>query len=129
MKIPNKQELQQIAFNSSPYINFRKLKKKIYKYFTKNIYKKCTAIPYCFSVIDAFLQQITFLLFRENLVERISKLIMEIEDKSKHGKLQYDINREAAKILPLSSGKIEKFEYLTGEEVLPSNRRKIVKLT
>ena len=80
-------------------------------------------------MIDAFLQQITFLLFRENLVERISKLIMEIEDKSKHGKLQYDINREAAKILPLSSGKIEKFEYLTGEEVLPSNRRKIVKLT
>ena len=80
-------------------------------------------------MIDALLQQITFLLFRENLVERISKLIMEIEDKSKHGKLQYDINREAAKILPLSSGKIEKFEYLTGEEVLPSNRRKIVKLT
>ena len=80
-------------------------------------------------MIDAFLQQITFLLFRENLVERISKLIMEIEDKSKHGKLQYDINREAAKMLALSSGKIEKFEYLTGKEVLPSTRRKIVKLT
>ena len=32
-------------------------------------------------------------------------------------KLQYDINREIAKILALSSGKIDKYEYLTGEEI------------
>ena len=37
-------------------------------------------------------------------------------------KLQYDIHREAAKILVLSSGKIYKYEYLTGEEILPSNQ-------
>ena len=42
-------------------------------------------------------------------------------------KLQYDINREAAKILALSSGKIHKYEYLTGEDILPSNQQQIIK--
>ena len=41
-------------------------------------------------------------------------------------KLQYDINREAAKISTLSSGNIDKYEYLTDEEILPSNRRQII---
>ena len=36
-------------------------------------------------------------------------------------KLEYDINREAAKLSALSSGKIDKYEYLTGEEILPCN--------
>ena len=36
-------------------------------------------------------------------------------------KLEYDINREAAKLSALSSGKIGKYEYLTGEEILPCN--------
>ena len=36
-------------------------------------------------------------------------------------KLQYDINREAAKISALSSWKTDKYEYLTCEEILPSN--------
>ena len=48
---------------------------------------------------------------------------MTIEDQIKVEKLQYDINREAAKISALSSGKIDKYEYLTGEEILPSNQR------
>ena len=51
---------------------------------------------------------------------------MTIEDQIKDEKLQYDINREAAKISTLSSGKIDKYEYLTGEEILPSNQQKIV---
>ena len=42
-------------------------------------------------------------------------------------KLQYDKNREAAKISALSSGKIDKYEYLTGEEILPSNLKKKIK--
>ena len=42
-------------------------------------------------------------------------------------KLQYDINREAAKISALSSGKIEKYEYLMGKEVLPSNKKQMIK--
>ena len=37
-----------------------------------------------------------------------------------------DINREAAKISALSSGKIDKYEYLTGEKILPSNQKQII---
>ena len=41
-------------------------------------------------------------------------------------RLQYDINREAAKISALWSGKIHKYEYLTGEDILPSNHQQII---
>ena len=51
---------------------------------------------------------------------------MTIEDQIKDEKLQYDINREAAKISALSSGKIDKYEYFTGEEILRSNQRQII---
>ena len=51
---------------------------------------------------------------------------MTIEDQIKDEKLQYDINREAAKISNLSSGKLDKYEYLTGEEILPSNQQQII---
>ena len=46
---------------------------------------------------------------------------MTIEDQIRDEKLQYNINREAAKISALSSGKIDKYQHLTGEEILPSN--------
>ena len=51
---------------------------------------------------------------------------MTIEDQIKDEKLQYDIDREAAKISALSTGKIDKYEYLTGEEILPSNQQQII---
>ena len=51
---------------------------------------------------------------------------MTIEDRIKDEKLQYEINREAAKISALSSGKLDKYEYLTGEEILPSNQQQII---
>ena len=51
---------------------------------------------------------------------------MTIEVQIKDEKLQYDINREAAKISALSSGKIDKYEYLTGEEILSSNQQQII---
>ena len=41
-------------------------------------------------------------------------------------KLHYDINREAAKISALPSGKIDKYEYLTGKEILPSSQQQII---
>ena len=44
---------------------------------------------------------------------------MRIDDQIIDEKLQYDINREAAKISALSSGKYDKYQYLTGEEILP----------
>ena len=50
---------------------------------------------------------------------------MSLEDQIRDEKLQYDINREAAKISALSSGKTSKHEYLTGEEILPSNQQQI----
>ena len=51
---------------------------------------------------------------------------MTTEDQIKDEKLQYDINREAAKISALSSGKLDKYEYLTGEEILPSKQQQII---
>ena len=51
---------------------------------------------------------------------------MTIEDQIKDEKPQYDINREPAKISALSSGKIDKYEYLIGEEILPSNQQQII---
>ena len=51
---------------------------------------------------------------------------MTINDQIKDEKLQYDINREAAKISALSSGKLHKYEYLTGEDIFPSNQQQII---
>ena len=51
---------------------------------------------------------------------------MTINDQIRDEKLQYDINREAAKISSLSSGKIHKYEYLTGEDILPFNQQQII---
>ena len=51
---------------------------------------------------------------------------MTINDQIRYEKLQYDINRETAKISALSSGKIRKCEYLIGEDILPSNQKQII---
>ena len=51
---------------------------------------------------------------------------MTIEDQIKDEKLQYDINRETAKISALSSSKLDKYEYLTGEEILSSNQQQLI---
>ena len=51
---------------------------------------------------------------------------MTINGQIRDEKLQYDINREASKISVLSLGKIHKYEYLTGEEILLSNQQQII---
>ena len=51
---------------------------------------------------------------------------MTVDDQIKYEKLQYDVKREAAKISALSSGEFNKYEYLTGEEILPSNKQQII---
>ena len=51
---------------------------------------------------------------------------MTIHDKIRYEKLQYNIIKEAAKISAISSGKID--EYLTGEEILPSDLRSVIEL-
>ena len=62
MKIPNKRELRQITFNHSPDIDFQDF---------MNLYKKWTAKPYSFLVIDTTLVSDNSLRFRKNLLERI----------------------------------------------------------
>ena len=51
---------------------------------------------------------------------------MTIIDQIRDKKLQCDINGEATKISAFSSGKIDKYEYLTDEEILPSNQEQII---
>ena len=51
---------------------------------------------------------------------------MTINDQIRDEKLQYDINRKTAKISALSSGNIQKYEYFTGENILPSNQQQII---
>ena len=55
--------------------------------------------------------------------------MMTINDQIKDEKLQYDINREAVKISASSSGKLHKYEYLTGEDILRSNQQQITEPT
>ena len=51
---------------------------------------------------------------------------MTINDQVRNKKLRHNINREPAKILALSSGKIHKYEYLTGEDILPYNQQQMI---
>ena len=60
--ILNKRELQQIAFNHSSDIEFQDF---------MNLYKKCTAKPYSFLVIDSNHASDNLLRFRKNLLERM----------------------------------------------------------
>ena len=54
---------------------------------------------------------------------------MTIDDQIRDEKLRYDINKEAAKISALSSGKLHKYEYLTGKDILPSNQQQLTEQT
>ena len=102
MKVLNKRELQQIVFNHSSDNDFQDF---------MNLYKKFITKSYSFLVID---------------ILDIILIIMAIDDKIKDEKLQYDINREAAKTSALSYGKIDKYEYLTDEEILLSDQTRII---
>ena len=96
-KILNKRELEQIAINHSSDTNTKDF---------ANIYRKCIVEPYFFLVIDTMLASNNPLRFRTILFNK--KEIMGINDQIRDEKLQYDINKEAAKISTLSSGKIHK---------------------
>ena len=115
-KISNKRELQDIAINHSSDIST--------KDFT-NIYKECTAEPYSFLVNDTMIASNNPLRSEKIFLTNTIK-IMTINDQIRDEKLQYDINREAPKISALSSGKIYKYEYPTGEDILPSNQQQII---
>ena len=55
----------------------------------------------------------------ERVLEIIWKLIIKVEFKIRYEKLQYNINKDFAEISALSSGEIDKYEYLTDREILP----------
>ena len=63
-----------------------------------NLYKKYTAKPHSFLVTDATFASNNPSRFRTNLLERLQNVIMTIDDKIIDEKLQYDINKELAKM-------------------------------
>ena len=87
MKTLNKREVQRIAFNHLSDIDFQDF---------MNLYKKCTAKPYLFLVINITLAPYNSSHFRKNLLERIKKFIISIDDKVIDEKRQYNISRVAA---------------------------------
>ena len=89
MNISNKQGL---TFNHSSDIDFKNF---------MNLYKKSTAKPRSFLVIDSTFTSQKSSSFRNTFLEMIYKLIMRTDDNMRDEKLQYENNRKAAKISPL----------------------------
>ena len=117
IKVPNKWELPQIVFNHSSDTDPQDF---------IDLYKKFTAKPIYFLVTHTTIASNNPLRFRKNFLERIQKSINIIDDKITDVKLQYDINTEAAKISALPSGKVDKYEWFTGAEILSSDQRRVI---
>ena len=85
-------------------------------------YRECTKEPYSFLIIDTTLSSTNPLKFRKNLFDTLQKMIVTdqiktLDRKIKQNEEQYDLDREAAKISALSSNNLDKYEYLTGEDL------------
>ena len=79
-----------------------------------------------FLINDTTLASENPLRFTKNHLKQIYNKIITIDDHIRDEKLQCDINREAAKISGLSSKKFNKYEYLTGEDILASNQKQMI---
>ena len=114
MKIHNERELQQMAINHSADI--------YYKDFLK-IYRDCTNETYSFLTIDTTLpannpKRFRKFFFRFSFIKTtLTEQVKILDDKIKTNKAQYDLDREAPKISALSSGELEKYKYLTDEDL------------
>ena len=75
-----------------------------------SLYKKSTAKTYHLLVSDTTFASDHPFSFRKNLLERIKKVSTAIDYNIRDKKVQWNINREAAKTLALSGGKIDKYE-------------------
>ena len=110
-KIHNKRELQNIATNNSADIG--------YKDFIK-IYRKCTSEPLFFIIDTTFIceqfknQKKIFYIYCKNDITDEFKVL---NDKIKANEAQYNLDREVAKLSALSSIELDKYEYLTGEDL------------
>ena len=107
----NKRELQNIAINHSADID--------YKDFVK-IYRDCTKEPYNFLTIDT--TQPVDKIFKKNFNDPLLKMTINEQIKILHNKIRsnqahYDSDRQNAKISALSSGELDKYECLTGEDL------------
>ena len=91
-----------------------------------NVSTKCAANPYYFLAINTTLAFDNTLDFRKNLIERTYKLIMRTDDKVRDETLQYDVTRDTPNISEISSGKIDKYEYITGQEILPPDQSRML---
>ena len=47
----------------------------------------------------------------------LTEQVKILDDKIKANKTQYDLDREIAKIFALSSKELDKYEYITGEDL------------
>ena len=77
-----------------------------------------------FFLVDATFTSDNSSYFRKNLLEKLFKIIIAVDDRIRDGKFQ-----EAARISALLSVKIDKYEYLSGEDILPSGERRMIKQT
>ena len=111
MKINNKRELHNIAINHSADIDYQDFIK---------IYRECTNN---FLIIDTTtLPASDPLRFRKKNIWFFIKMtitdqIKMLNKKVMQNKAQYDLDKKAAKISALSSNNIDKYEYLTGEDL------------
>ena len=111
-KIHNKKELQNIATNHSTDFDYKDF---------MNTYKKCKSELHSFLTIDTTLPASNPLRFRKIFYSLIKMTLTDelkiLDDKIKSNQAQYDLDREAAKISALSSKELDKYEYLTGEDL------------
>ena len=76
---------------------------------------------YSFLVIDTTLSSDNAFHFRRNQLDQVCRVVLTNDDKIRGEKLQYNINTAAANTSALLSAKIDTYEYLIGEEILPNN--------
>ena len=112
MKINNTRELQNIAINHSADIDYQDFIK---------IYLECTKEAYNFLTIDTKLPASDLSRFRKNYLifikMTITGQIKILNKKIMQNEAQYDLDRKAAKISALPSNNLNKYEYLTGEDL------------
>ena len=81
---------------------------------------------YSFLVTDTTLLSEDPLRFRKNLLKEVQTLVMKNYEKIRDEKFQFDISRSVAKISALTPGKIDKYEYQTGEDILTPQEHRIL---
>ena len=111
-KINNRKELQNTAINHSTDIDYQDFLK---------IYRECTKEPFNFLTIDTTLPASDHLRFRKICLILIKMTVTDqikiLDRKIMQNETQYDLHRKAAKISALSSNNLDKYEYLTGEDL------------